>query len=191
MCHLPRGFGGRLLGLPTLCAERRLTVEEIGRGVFTSRDTLRLGQPLCRRVMGRAGLPGAVFFHPPSEFCGTWLRGSAPDDGPSSQRLPSASCFMCTSNREARPREQSACGRGGAWWARAAWGAGEAVSRTPEEHRAQPVPRFGHLVGTVRRLFTLRCAPSILVQNVQNAVISRSLMVGATGIEPVTPTMSR
>jgi hypothetical protein len=74
MCHLPRGFGGRLLGLPTLCAERRLTVEEIGDGVLSSRDTLRLGQPLCRRVMRRAGLPGAVIFNPPPKVRGAWWR---------------------------------------------------------------------------------------------------------------------
>ncbi len=67
--------------------------------------------------------------------------------------------------------------------------------RTPlgskAERPAQPVPRFSKQVGNVRGTFWQVEADSNLSKVLEKPLFSGLGMVGATGIEPVTPTMSR
>jgi hypothetical protein len=63
-------------------------------------------------------------------------------------------------------------------------------SRTQTEHAARILPKPPRILGTVRGLFRLDEAIVEPHDLFENPVNIRGWMVGATGIEPVTPTMS-
>jgi hypothetical protein len=69
-------------------------------------------------------------------------------------------------------------------------GSGTGVE-TFHEHTAQHLPKLPRFLGAVPDLFRLGEAAVPITQKRKNNDFSRLLMVGATGIEPVTPTMSR
>jgi hypothetical protein len=56
---------------------------------------------------------------------------------------------------------------------------------------ARRLPTSARHLGTVRGLFRPRGAPVRVATHLESAEFTRGRMVGATGIEPVTPTMSR
>src|SRR5262249_2882884 len=68
---------------------------------------------------------------------------------------------------------------------------GGSPARTIRELIAHAVPELRRPLGTVRDLFRRGEAPSQWAPSASFAAFSGCAMVGATGIEPVTPTMSR